>query len=65
MKSKFQPPCDVDILAEERDYSRRFTLEMLHIMDVPVEKRLNYKTDVAGCPQIYRHTIDKHKRMPI
>lgn len=50
---------EVDILAEERHYSRRFTLEMLHIIDVPAEKRLNYKTDVDHCAQAYRHLLDR------
>lgn len=52
---------DVDILAEERHYNRRYTLEMLHIVDVPAEKRLNYKTDTHGCSHLYRHILSKNK----
>lgn len=53
---------DVEILTQERHYGRRYTLEMLHIIDVSPEKRLNFKRDTDGCAQIYRHTIEKHKR---
>lgn len=53
---------DVKILAEEKYYSRRLFQEMLHIIDVPAEKRLNYKRDTERCAQAYRHTIDKFSR---
>lgn len=52
----------VKILQEETNYSRRFTLEMLHIIDVPAQKRLNYKQDVERCAHIYRHLVNKHRR---
>ncbi|XP_075163280.1 uncharacterized protein LOC142235916 [Haematobia irritans] len=51
----------VDILAEERHHNKRFTLEMLHIIDVPSEKRLNYKTDIDGCSHIYREIVIKSR----
>lgn len=53
---------NVEILAEESNYHRRYTLEMLHIIDVPTEKRLNYKSDTDRCSQMYRHTVKKHGR---
>lgn len=52
---------NVDVLAQENNYNRRYTLEMLHIIDEPTEQRLNYKIDIESCSGIYRHTINKHK----
>lgn len=51
---------NVEILAEEKNYKRRFLIEMMHINDVPKEKRLNFKRDTESLAQVYRHTIDKH-----
>lgn len=51
------------ILQEENNYKKRFMLEMLHIINVPAEKRLNYKRDTENCAQIYRHIVDKQKRL--
>ncbi|XP_075163350.1 uncharacterized protein LOC142235985 [Haematobia irritans] len=43
---------DVDVLVQESNPFRRYTLEMLYITDVPSEKRLNFKTDTDKCSQI-------------
>lgn len=53
----------VEILCEENKYSRRLFQEMLHIINVPIEKRLNFKRDTEQCAHIYRHTIDKFGKM--
>ena len=52
----------VDILAQENNYKRRFTLEMLHIISLPNDKRINYKTDTDHCAHIYRSLVHKHRR---
>ncbi|XP_073847788.1 uncharacterized protein [Musca autumnalis] len=54
---------DVQILAQENNYRRRYMLEMLHIINVPTKYRINYKTDTENCAQIYRNTIEKHKKL--
>lgn len=51
----------VEILAQEKIYSRRLFKEMLHIIDVPVEKRMNFKRDTDGCAHIYRNTIENFR----
>lgn len=51
------------ILQEENHYNKRFMQEMLHIINVPSQKRLNYKRDTENCAQIYRHLVDKHKQI--
>lgn len=62
-KTGHKPNFDtVSILQQEDNYKKRFTLEMLFIINTPTQRRLNYKTDTEKCAQIYRHTIDKHKR---
>lgn len=33
---------------------------MLHIIDVPTAKRLNYKSDTGICSQMDRHIVRKH-----
>lgn len=53
---------DVEILAEEKNYGRRLLLEMIHINDVPKEKRLNFKRDTENLAQVYRYTMKKHRR---
>lgn len=50
----------VQVLEQEKNYSRRFSLEMIHIINEPTERRLNYKRDTDKCAQIYRQTITKH-----
>ncbi|XP_075167655.1 uncharacterized protein LOC142239767 [Haematobia irritans] len=52
----------VEILDHENNYRRRFTLEMLHIINTPPDERMNYKKDIENCARIYRHTIQKHNR---
>lgn len=53
---------DVEIIDEERGYGKRLLLEMIHINNIPREKRLNFKRDTENLAQVYRHTIDKNKR---
>ena len=52
---------DIKILTQESNYQKGFTLEMLHIINTPLDTRLNYKTDTDNCAQIYRHTVNKYK----
>ncbi|XP_075148807.1 uncharacterized protein LOC142238661 [Haematobia irritans] len=53
---------DVDILTQETNYKRRFTLEMLHIINVPAERRMNFKTDTDHCAHIYRNIVQKYRK---
>ena len=46
---------NVSIVDEENIYNKRFTLEMLYIVNTPTQIRLNYKT--YNCSQSYRHLI--------
>lgn len=39
-------------LAQKQHYGRRFTMEMLHIMNTPTNIRIDYNT-------IYRHLLGK------
>lgn len=48
------------ILQQECNYKRRYTLEMLHIINTPTLTRLNYKTDTDNCAHIYKYLM-KHK----
>jgi hypothetical protein len=43
------------ILQQEQHYAKRYTLEMLHIINTPIQERLNYKTDTDNCAHLYRH----------
>jgi hypothetical protein len=45
------------ILQQEQHYAKRYTLEMLHIINTPTQDRLNYKTDTENCAHIYRHLL--------
>lgn len=54
---------NVDILTQENNYKRRYMLEMLHIINVPIENRMNYKSDTEHCAQIYRNTIERHRKV--
>lgn len=47
------------ILQQEKNYVRRYTLEMLHIINTPTQTRLNYKTDTDNCAHIYKY-LTKH-----
>ncbi|XP_037826543.1 uncharacterized protein LOC119614495 [Lucilia sericata] len=51
----------VRILAGENNHTKRYLQEMLHIINTPTEKRINYKTDTDNCAHIYRHTINKYR----
>ena len=52
---------NVKILQQENNYSKRFVLEMLHIINTPTEKRINFKTDTDGCAHSYRHLVKNNK----
>ncbi|XP_075167527.1 uncharacterized protein LOC142239619 [Haematobia irritans] len=54
---------NVRILARESNYNKRFTQEMLHIINTPSEKRINYKADIEGNAKSYRQLIEKRKNM--
>lgn len=49
----------VEILQREQKYNKRYTLEMLHIINIPKQRRINYKTDTENCANSYRHIINK------
>ena len=51
-----------EILQQETNYNKRFTLEMLHIINTPAQKRMNYKTDTENCAHSYRHLIRQHSK---
>lgn len=53
---------DTRVLQEENHYKKRFMLEMLYIIDASPHKILNYKNDTDKIAQLYRHTVDKHRR---
>lgn len=53
---------NVKILAQEKNYMRRYCLETLFINSVPGEKRLNFKSDTDHCAKIYRQIINKKKK---
>jgi len=50
---------DVRILQQETHYNKRMMLEMLHIINVPKERRINFKADVDNRANAYRHLIRK------
>ena len=56
---------DVEILTQENNYKRRFTLEMLNIINIPTDVRMNYKTDTDHCALIYRNLVQKHRQTKI
>ncbi|XP_075160458.1 uncharacterized protein LOC142233427 [Haematobia irritans] len=49
------------VLQCESNYNKRLTLEMLHILNTPTQKRINYKTDTENLAQSYRNLIRKSK----
>ncbi|XP_075167963.1 uncharacterized protein LOC142240139 [Haematobia irritans] len=49
------------VLQCESNYNKRLTLEMLHILNTPTQKRINYKTDTDNLAQSYRNLIRKSK----
>ncbi|XP_067616604.1 uncharacterized protein [Eurosta solidaginis] len=48
---------ETKIMQQEQHYSKRFTLEMLHIINVPTNTRLNFKSDVDNSAHIYKHLL--------
>lgn len=50
------------ILQHENNNKKRYTIEMLHIINTPAHQRINYKTDTENCAHTYRHIIKKHKQ---
>lgn len=54
---------DVEILTQESNYKKRYTLEMLHIINVPSDERMNYKTDTDKIAHIYRNIVQKHRHI--
>ncbi|XP_075162993.1 uncharacterized protein LOC142235615 [Haematobia irritans] len=52
---------NVEILTMEENTKRRYTLEILHIINTLTDERMNYKTDTDHCAQIYRNLIQRHK----
>ncbi|XP_067639481.1 uncharacterized protein [Eurosta solidaginis] len=53
---------NVSILDIEKHYNKRFTLEMLHIMSTPNDKRMNFKSDTDQCAYAYRHLLLKQQQ---
>ncbi|XP_067625861.1 uncharacterized protein [Eurosta solidaginis] len=49
------------ILQQETNYNKRFTLEMLHIINTPTSIRMNYQTDIDNCASSYRHLITNRR----
>ncbi|XP_017472127.1 PREDICTED: uncharacterized protein LOC108363301 [Rhagoletis zephyria] len=48
---------NVAILQEEKNYNKRYILEMLHITNTPNERRINFKTDTDNCAHVYRNLV--------
>lgn len=54
---------NVRILQSENNYNKRMTSEMLHIVNTPTNKRINFKRDIEGnCAQSYRHLLQKGRK---
>lgn len=54
---------NVDILQTEKNNNKRYILEMLHINQIPQEKRINSKSDIESCAaKSYRHITNKRKQ---
>ena len=51
---------NVRVLGEERHHNKRLTLEMLHISNIPTQKRINYKADTDNVAHIYRNLIRRN-----
>lgn len=47
---------DIDVLMQENHYKKRYTLEMLHIINVSLDIRMNYKSDTEHGAQLYQTT---------
>ncbi|XP_075150932.1 uncharacterized protein LOC142225042 [Haematobia irritans] len=46
---------DVEILAQENNHRRRYTLEMLNIIDLSPDKRMNFKKDTEECAKMAKN----------
>lgn len=49
----------IRVLQAENNYNRRLTLEMLHINNIPTNKKINYKSDTDNAAYCYRHLTKK------
>lgn len=54
---------NVAILQQERHYNKRYTLEMLHIINLRREHRMNFKSDTEKCASAYRQLINNNKHI--
>ena len=62
LQEKHQPNWeDIKILEQENNYRKRYTLEMLHIINLEEQERLNFKRDTDNCAHIYKTLVEKHK----
>ncbi|XP_067613178.1 uncharacterized protein [Eurosta solidaginis] len=52
---------NVTILDIEKQYNKRFTMDMLHIMNTPNDKRINFKSDTDQCAYAYRNLLLKQQ----
>lgn len=52
----------VQVLQTEHNYSKRLTLEMLHILSTTTQHRMNFKTDTDNLAQSYRTLMKKSRR---
>ncbi|XP_067616260.1 uncharacterized protein [Eurosta solidaginis] len=48
---------NVSILHEEKNYGKRYTLEMLHITNTPNDTKMNYKIDTDQLARVYRDLV--------
>lgn len=53
---------NVSILNTENNYRRRYMLEMLQIINVKGDKRINFRTDTANLAHSYRYLLNKNKK---
>lgn len=47
---------DIDILMQENHYKKKYTQEMVHIINVSLDIRINYKSDTEHGAQLYQTT---------
>ena len=60
-QKKHQPNWEsVKILEEEMSTTKRYMLEMLHIINK--KESVNFKTDTENCAQIYRKIVESHQK---
>lgn len=53
---------NVSIMQAEKNYNRRFVLEMLEIINTPSTQRMNFKLDTQNLASSYRYLVKKHFR---